>query len=99
VTTHRYFVYILASARNGTLYVGVTNDLSNRVFEHRNGILPGFTKRYGVTTLVWFEEYPDIDEAITQEKRLKRWARAWKIALIEKTNPQWLDLYETTLLP
>ena len=93
-----YYVYILASARNGTLYVGVTNDLSNRVFEHKNGLVPGFTSKHGVTRLVWFEEHADINDAIAQEKRVKRWARAWKLALIEKANPQWLDLYETQSL-
>jgi putative endonuclease len=94
-----YYVYILASGRNGTLYVGVTNDLSNRVFEHKNALMPGFTNKHGVKMLVWFEDHGDINDDIAQEKRIKRWARAWKLALIEKTNPQWLDLYETQLLP
>ena len=89
------YVYILASQRNGTLYVGVTADLSRRVYEHRTGIIPGFTKTYGVTRLVWYELHGDITEAIAQEKRIKRWRRAWKVALIERNNPQWFDLYET----
>jgi putative endonuclease len=88
-------VYILASERNGTTYIGVTNSLSRRVFEHRTGAVPGFTARYGVKLLVWYEAYPTVVEAITQEKRLKRWRRVWKLALIERMNPQWLDLYET----
>ena len=90
-----YYVYILASERNGTLYVGVTSDLSRRVWEHREGLTPGFTSEYGVALLVWYEEYPDISDAILREKRIKRWRRAWKLELIEERNPQWLDLYET----
>jgi putative endonuclease len=90
-----YYVYMLASQRNGTLYVGVTSDLSRRVWEHKEGLTPGFTSRYGVVRLVWYEDYPDISDAIMREKRLKRWRRAWKLRLIEETNPQWLDLYET----
>ena len=88
-----YWVYILASGRNGTLYVGVTNDLLRRASEHRNGLVPGFTRRYGVTQLVYFELHQDINEAILREKRIKRWRRAWKCELIEKTNPQWRDLW------
>jgi putative endonuclease len=90
-----YYVYILASDRNGTLYVGVTSDLSRRVWEHKEGLTPGFTSKHGVVRLVWYEEYSDISDAITREKRLKRWRRAWKLRLIEAHNPQWLDLYET----
>ena len=93
------FVYILASGRNGTLYVGVTNDLSRRMTEHKAGIVPGFTAKHGVKMLVWFEEHDDIEEAIAQEKRIKRWARRWKLELIEKNNPQWRDLHETEALP
>jgi putative endonuclease len=91
VRAHVYFVYILASGRNGTLYVGVTNDLISRVHEHREGLVPGFTKRYGVKPLVYFEEHSDINEAILREKRVKRWRRRWKLALIEAQNPQWRD--------
>ncbi len=87
-----YFVYILASRRNGTLYVGVTNDLIGRVTEHRDGLIPGFTKRHGVKLLVYFEEHAGIDEAIRREKHVKRWRRTWKLELIESANPHWRDL-------
>jgi len=90
---HLYFVYILASERNGTLYVGVTNDLIGRTSEHRDGLVAGFTKRHSVKLLVYYEEYEDIDEAIRREKRIKRWRRAWKLELIESRNPQWRDLW------
>ena len=90
---HIYFVYMLASAPQGTLYVGVTNDLLRRVCEHREGIVSGFTKKYGVKKLVWYEVHGDIREAIVREKQLKRWRRDWKRSLIESENPHWLDLY------
>lgn len=90
---HRYFVYMLASKPQGTLYVGVTNDIIRRVAEHRQNLVPGFTKKYGVHLLVWFEEYGDINAAIAQEKRLKRWRRDWKRSLIEQQNPHWADLF------
>ena len=90
-----YHVYILASGRNGTLYTGVTGELARRVWEHREKLHKSFTAEYDVTKLVWYEEFGEIDEAIQSEKRIKRWRRAWKLALIEKDNPQWLDLYET----
>lgn len=89
----QYFVYILASKRNGTLYIGVTNSLKKRIWEHKNNIVEGFTNRYKVKELVYFEIYNDIKEAIIREKRLKHWKRSWKIKLIEKTNPGWKDLY------
>jgi putative endonuclease len=89
-----YFVYILASRRNGTLYIGVTGELARRAYEHKEGILEGFTKRYGVKLLVYYETYDDIRNAIQREKNLKKWPRAWKIALIEKNNPEWRDLYD-----
>jgi putative endonuclease len=89
----QYYVYILASKPQGTLYVGVTNDLIQRVMEHRSGLVPGFTKKYGVTRLVWYERHGDIREAIAKEKRLKRWCRDWKRTLIETDNPYWADLY------
>ena|ERR1700680_1171018 len=92
-----YFVYILASARNGTLYIGVTNDLARRVWEHREGMVAGFTKRYDVKMLVYFEEFGEIGLAIQRETRLKKWKRRWKLELIEKTNPDWKDLYETII--
>ncbi|HEY2754952.1 MAG TPA: GIY-YIG nuclease family protein [Pseudolabrys sp.] len=89
-----YFVYLLASERNGTLYLGVTNDLVRRVYEHKNKIFRGFSQRYEVGRLVWFETYDDPVNAITREKDIKKWRRAWKLRLIEQSNPQWLDLYE-----
>ena len=92
--THSFFVYILASRRNGTLYVGVTNDLARRMSEHKSKLVPGFTRKYRVDKLVYFEEYPSILEARARERALKRWDRAWKLALIEEMNPQWRDLSE-----
>ncbi len=89
-----YWVYLLARKRDGTLYLGVTNDLSRRVWDHKTGAIPGFSSRYGVDRLVWYESYEEIDEAIGREKALKKWRRAWKIALIEEMNPEWNDLYE-----
>jgi putative endonuclease len=88
-----YFVYILASRIGGTLYIGVTNDLLRRVAEHREKLVPGFTRKYGVARLVYFEEFQDIRDAIEREKQLKKWNRAWKIRLIEAKNPNWDDLY------
>ncbi len=88
-------VYILASRHNGTLYVGVTSDLVRRVWEHRNDVVEGFTSRYGVHHLVYFEMCDDMEQAILREKRLKKWNRAWKIDLIERHNPTWKDLWET----
>lgn len=90
---NQYFVYILASKKNGTLYIGVTNDLVRRVYEHKEGIIDGFTKKYKVKILVYFEIHTDINEAIKREKTLKKWKRNWKIELIEKTNIQWKDLF------
>jgi putative endonuclease len=87
-----FFVYILASKRNGTLYAGVTNDLVRRVSEHKAKLVPGFTRQYDVTLLVYFETYDSLQDARAREHALKRWRRAWKIALIEKLNPQWRDL-------
>lgn len=86
-------VYLLASARNGTLYVGVTADLIQRIWQHRNAATPGFTRRYGVHRLVWFERAETMEGAITREKQIKKWNRAWKLALIERTNPNWDDLW------
>jgi len=87
-------VYILASKRNGTLYVGVTSNLANRIQAHRSGVVDGFTEKYDVKTLVYFELHSDMYEAIQREKRIKRWNRAWKIQLIEQGNPEWRDLSE-----
>jgi len=87
-------VYILSNRRNGTLYTGVTSNLIKRVWEHKNGVVEGFTKRYGVHRLVWFEMHDNMESAIFREKRLKKWKRQWKINLIESNNPNWRDLYE-----
>jgi putative endonuclease len=92
-----YFVYLMASQKNGTLYAGVTNNLIRRVFEHKNHLLESFTKQYSVHTLVWFEATDSINAAIQREKQLKNWRRAWKVALIEKDNPEWRDLYDSLL--
>ena len=89
-----YWVYILASRPRGTLYVGVTNDLRRRVWEHREGVVEGFTKEYGVKMLVYFEQHDSIEAAIEREKRVKRWVRSWKIDLIRSKNPDWRDLYD-----
>ena len=86
------YVYILASRRNGTLYTGVTSDLSRRLFEHQNNLTPGFTSRYGVRTLVWFEEHALVTDAIAREKAIKNWPRRWKLDLIEAMNPEWDDI-------
>ena len=91
---HTYYVYILASKRNGTLYIGVTNALIRRVSEHKQKVADGFTKKYNVTRLVYFETFEQVEVAIQREKRLKKWKRAWKIELIEKRNPNWDDLFE-----
>ncbi|UWU80110.1 GIY-YIG nuclease family protein [Bradyrhizobium huanghuaihaiense] len=88
-----YYVYILASKKHGTLYIGVTNDLVRRVYEHRTKAVPGFTTRYGVNKLVLFEIYDDAAVAIAREKELKKWRRDWKTRLIEEQNPNWDDLY------
>jgi len=89
----RYFVYMMASRRDGTLYVGVTNDLVRRAWEHREGYGDGFTGRYGVKLLVWYEIHGQIEAAIQREKNIKHWPRRWKIALIEESNPDWEDLF------
>ena len=88
-----YYVYLLASRRNGTLYVGITADLTRRVWEHREGFVDGFTKEHGIKTLVWFEQHATSESAITREKQIKKWNRAWKVELIERENPYWNDLY------
>jgi putative endonuclease len=98
-TERSYWVYILASRIGGTLYIGVTNDLVRRVYEHKIGLADGFTKKYGVHRLVYFEQYHDIEAAILREKRLKKWNRAWKIQLIEELNPNWDDLYPQIASP
>ena len=99
-------VYILASRRNGTLYTGVTGNLEARVWQHKTDVFPGFSRKYGCKTLVWYEMHDDIFEAIAREKRIKEWKRAWKLQLIERENPDWVDLFdalraipETSILP
>ena len=94
---HAGYVYMMASKRNGTLYIGVTSDLSKRAWEHREGVADGFTKRYGCKSLVWFEVHDDLQEARQREVRLKKWNRSWKLRLIEEQNPEWRDLYETLI--
>jgi len=89
----RYYVYLLASKKNGALYLGVTNNLISRVCEHKSNSINGFTKNRGIRNLVYFEEYDNIRNAIAREKQLKKWKRQWKVRLIEKSNPQWTDLY------
>jgi len=89
-----YYVYILVSRRNGTLYVGVTSDLLKRIWEHKNKLVKGFTEKYSVSKLVYYEQFKDVEYAIRREKRLKKYNRKWKFALIEKLNPDWRDLYE-----
>ena len=86
-------VYIMASRHKGTLYIGVTSNPVQRIWQHKNDLVPGFTKRYGTHTLVWYEMHETMDSAITREKRLKEWKRAWKVDLIERGNPAWRDLY------
>ena len=87
-----YYVYILANKRNRTLYIGITNDLVRRISEHKSGMMEGFTKKYSIDKLVYYESTTDVNEAITREKRLKKWKRQWKIDLIENSNPDWRDL-------
>ncbi len=90
-------VYLLASQRNGTLYVGVTSDLVQRIWQHKNDLAEGFTKRYGVHMLVWYEECGTMEAAISRERAIKEWKRAWKIRLIENRNPEWKDIYNELL--
>jgi putative endonuclease len=90
-------VYILASQRNGTLYIGVTSDLVQRVWQHKEDAVEGFTKKYGVHTLVYYELHDEMENAIVREKRLKKWNRAWKLRLIEEKNPEWNDLYASII--
>ena len=89
-----FYVYILASRRNGTLYIGVTSQLAQRVWQHKEGLVDGFTKRYGLKTLVWYEQHETAESAIAREKQIKKWERAWKVELIEAANPYWNDLYD-----
>ncbi|MEE4114975.1 MAG: GIY-YIG nuclease family protein [Marinilabiliaceae bacterium] len=91
---HNYFIYILTNKTNKVVYIGVTNDLKRRIYEHRMKLFPGFTRKYNLDKLVYFERYQNIDDAIIREKRLKKWKRSWKNDLINKMNPEWKDLYE-----
>ena len=95
----QFCVYILASKRNGTLYIGVTSQLAARVWQHKNKVTEGFTAKYGVDKLVYYETHGSAESAIVREKQLKKWRRAWKIQLIESLNPEWRDLYEEILSP
>jgi putative endonuclease len=88
-------VYMLASQRNGTLYIGVTSNLVQRIWQHREGLADGFTKQYGVKMLVWYEQHETMESAISREKAMKKWLRKWKLATIEETNPNWVDLWPT----
>jgi putative endonuclease len=89
-----FFVYIVASKRNGTLYTGMTDDLLKRIWQHKEGVIPGFTRDYNVKDLVWYEAHETRESALVRERRMKKWNRAWKIELIEKDNPEWRDLSE-----
>lgn len=90
-----FYVYILSSKRNGTLYIGVTSDLIKRIYEHKNNLVEGFTKKYNVHQLVWYEIHGSPESAISREKQIKKWKREWKLKLIEKENPHWNDLYKS----
>jgi putative endonuclease len=90
-----FYVYIVASQRNGTIYIGMTDDLARRIHEHKIKLNPGFTDRYGCHRLVWYETYDTRESAFQRERRLKEWRRSWKLMLIEEDNPTWVDLYET----
>ncbi len=91
-TNHQYYVYIITNKKDGVIYIGVTNDLERRMFEHKNKLVKGFTNRYNVDKLVYFEQYSNVNEAIKREKQLKKWNRQWKIDLIKENNPKWNDL-------
>ena len=91
-TIHQYYLYILTNKTYGTLYIGVTNDLERRVFEHKNELIEGFTKKYDLKKLIYFETFQHVNDAIKREKNIKKWKREWKISLIEKDNPNWVDL-------
>jgi len=90
----KFYVYIMCSQRNGTLYTGVTSDLIKRIFEHKNHVVEGFTEKYGVHHLVWYEQHETAGTAISREKKIKKWNRIWKLNLIERQNPEWKDLYD-----
>jgi putative endonuclease len=93
-----FYVYMLCSKQYGTLYLGVTSDLVKRIYEHKNNLVDGFTKKYNVHRLIWYEIHESAESAIIREKQIKKWKRAWKLKLIEQTNPKWIDLYENICL-
>ena len=93
-----FYAYIMASQKYGTLYIGVTNDLTKRIYQHKQNMVKGFTQKYHVHNLVYLEEYSDVNEAISREKNLKKWKRSWKIKLIETKNPEWKDLYSEIIV-
>lgn len=92
-----YYVYIVASGKNGTLYIGITNDIKRRIWQHKHDLVRGFTREYGVHNLVYYEQLEDIEQAILREKKLKKWKRFWKIKLINSLNPEWKDLYSSII--
>jgi putative endonuclease len=92
-----FYVYLLANRKNGTLYIGMTDDLAKRIWQHRSGALPGFTQRYGVKMLVWYEQHESRESAFMRERQIKKWNRDWKLKLIEEMNPAWRDLYDDLL--
>ncbi len=94
---YQFYIYILASKKDGVLYIGVTNNILRRVVEHKQYLVPGFTKKYFIHTLIYYEVFEWIEDALIREKQLKRWKRKWKIRLIEEVNPEWKDLYDTLL--
>jgi len=91
----KFYVYILCNKRNGTLYTGVTSDIVKRVYEHKHGLVEGFTKKYKIHHLVWYEIHESAESAIIREKQIKKWKRDWKLKIIEKENPQWVDLFKS----
>ena len=97
MTDKQYYVYIICNKRNGTLYTGITSNLIKRIWQHKNGLVEGFSKRYSIKLLVYFEAHNDVEEAILREKRIKKWNRKWKLNLIEKNNPNWDDLYQSLI--
>ena len=93
IMNKQFYVYILASKKNGTLYIGVTSNLPQRIWQHKNEQVDGFTRKYNIKKLVYYEKHPNAESSISREKQLKKWNRAWKLRLIEKDNPEWVDLY------
>jgi putative endonuclease len=98
LTDKNYYLYIITSKKNGTLYIGITGDLVKRIYEHKQNAVDGFTKKYNVHQLVYYEVYRDIEEAILREKQMKKWNRKWKVRIIEEKNPEWKDLYDEIMI-